>query len=191
MIKIASDLKKLEKKLTQIERKQLPYAASVALNETIKDVEKGLKRQLKKDIDRPTPFTLKAFRIKRSTKRNLVAEISIKPIQAKYLGYQIDGGTRRAKRAAPVIIPREKQRNKYGNLPRGKLRRLAGRGSLVVKNGFVGQKMARKIKPIAYLADKATYKKRFKFYERAKKTTRATLPRRLGASIRRALSTAK
>jgi hypothetical protein len=188
---IDSDIKQLIKNIDNIHKNQLPFAVSLALNETAKDVKKGVERQLRMDIDRPTPFTQKAFIIVRATKTKPTASVVIKDIQAKYLRYQIEGGKRKAKSSAPIVIPRKGNQNKYGNLPRGKLAKLKGQGKLVTINGLALQKFKNKVKPIAFFADTAEYKKRFKFYERGISTANNVIVRHLRDSITKAIRTSK
>lgn len=190
-LSIRSDLKKLTKKLTALEKKQIPFALAKAVTDTAKSVQVAVTRQLKSDIDRPTPFTQKAVGMKRATKKNPEATIFIKPIQSKYLKYQIDGGTRKATADSPVLIAREKQRNKYGNLPRNKLSRLKAQSKLIVKDRLAMQRLKRSVKPLAYFAKQAVYKPRFKFYERAKSTTQQTFKHKFKAALRQALATAR
>jgi hypothetical protein len=186
-----NDIKRLIKTVDNIHRKQLPFAVSLALNEAAKDVKKGVERQLRADIDRPTPFTQKAFLIVRATKTNPTASVVIKDIQAKYLRYQIEGGKRKAKSSGPILIPRKGNQNKYGNLARGKLAKLKGQGKLVISNGLAFQKFKNKVTPIAYFADSAEYKKRFKFYERGIETANKVIVRHLRDSITKAIRTSK
>lgn len=169
--------------------KQLTFASVLAANEIAKSVMAGVEKQLEKDIDRPTPFTKRAFKITRATKKNPVATVGIKPIQAEYLKYQISGGTRHAK---AIVIPSKGATNRYGNLPRGKLKKLEAQGKSFIADGVVVQRMKRKNKAIAYVgAKKATYKKRFKFFERARNEARVRANKHVTNSIRKALATAR
>lgn len=92
--------------------KQIPYAVSRALNDTAKDVQAELVRLLPRYLDRPTPFTEKAFAVRFSNKSHLVATIFIKPIQERYLRRQIEGG-----HGVTKIKPIDVKLNKYGNVP--------------------------------------------------------------------------
>lgn len=184
--------KELRAKIDGIIRKQMPFAISVALNDTANDVKKGVERQLERDIDRPTPFTRKAFAVQRSNKRNLTSAVFIKNIQAGYLKPQILGGKRVARKGKPILIPAyAAKKNKYGNLPRNKLKGLNAKGKLFKADRLIVQKMARKNKGVAYSAKDATYKPRFKFYERAKTTAVKSFPNRMQKALTKALLTAR
>lgn len=189
-IKVSNNLKDVKRIIKGFE-KQLPYATKLAIDETLKSVKKAVEEQLNKDIDRPTPFTKKAFQLTRAKKTALYGSVSIKPIQAEYLQYQIKGGKRKAKSKSPVIIPRKTQRNKYGNLPRGKLKKIKSRGKLIVKNGVALEALKTKLKPIAYFASEARYKKRFSFYERAAVTARKHFPVNMVQAAEKAMRTAR
>lgn len=181
------DLKRLTNYTGEI-KKQMAYATSLAINETAKDIKKGVERQLNRDIDRPTPFTQKAFYISYSNKRKLKATIGIKPIQAKYLGKQIEGG----KGDKPFsLIPKQKVRNKYGNLPRNKLSKLNAQGKTFKANGVIKQRLKKSVKDLAFVGKQATYKKRFKFFERGKKTFDSTYQLNMQSAIRKAIATAR
>jgi len=185
----SKDLDNFFKKAFKAIEKQAKFASVLAANEIAKDVQLGVGRQLKADIDRPTPFTTKAFKVNRANKTTLTSSVEIKPIQAKYLKYQIKGGTRSAK---ALVIPRKKAKNKYGNLPRGKLSKLKAQGKTYIADGLVIQQMKTKTKPLAYLTNKsAVYKKRFEFFERGHSTAKKVANRRFKEALRKALSTAK
>jgi len=115
-INVKSDIDKLKKKLTNIQHKQIPFAASQAINDTAVDAQKALKVQAPKKLDRPTRSTINSFRVKRSTKRNLTGEVFILPWAWAYLKYQIEGGTRRAS-GQGTGVPVNARLNKFGNIP--------------------------------------------------------------------------
>lgn len=186
---MADDIDKFFNKAFKKIEKQVEFASVLAANAIAADVKTGVERQLKADIDRPTPFTQKAFKITRANKRTKTATVSIKPVQAGYLKYQIEGGTRSAK---SLVIPRKKAANKYGNLPRGKLKKLKEQGKTFIADGLVLQQMKRKNKPLAYLTKKnAKYEKRFKFFERGESTAKKVASMHVKAAIKKALATAR
>ena len=89
--------------------KQIPFAASVAINRTAKAVEDAERKAISGGtFDRPKPQTAKATYVKRSTKQNLTAEIGIKSramgIPAdEYLHANIKGGARSYKRSELML----------------------------------------------------------------------------------------
>ena len=71
MFNIKGDLKPITKHLTKLQKKQMPFAAATAINDTLKQVVKAEQMQIVKRLDRPTPFTVKAFKIKWAKKHAL------------------------------------------------------------------------------------------------------------------------
>ena len=129
-ISIKSELKDLAKDLTSLQKKQIPFAASQALNDTAFQARKALRAQAVKKLDRPTRFTVNGFRVGKSTKRNLVSEVYINAEVAKYLKYQIIGGTRKAS-GKGTGVPFNAKLNKFGNIP------ARAKGLIKKKNQFI------------------------------------------------------
>jgi len=122
-ISVKTDIKALTKRLDKIQRQQIPFATSVALNNTAEFTATNLNNDTRRYLESPTPFTQKAFTLKRSNKRNLKALVFAKQIQAQYLSTQIKGGTRRPKNRA-FALPTNVKRNRYGNIGRKEVRTL-------------------------------------------------------------------
>lgn len=75
---------------------QLPFATSLALNQTARDVQLALKAQVNQSFINPTAFTRNAFVYTKSTKAHLLVEITRQP-NRHYLDIQTFGGQRRWK----------------------------------------------------------------------------------------------
>ena len=127
---IKIDTTQLERNLSSVQ-KQIPFATSKALNDTADAVAKRLTEQMDTHLDRPTPFTKRAFltgsgrfKGKRSNKRNLEAIIIADKIQNEYLALNVFGGVRTPKRKAIMIPTGKLGTNKYGNLPRSTQRQM-------------------------------------------------------------------
>ena len=118
-----SGLNKAQLWLAQIQN-QMPFAASKALNEAAKQAAKDLNQSTNQYFDRPTRFTKNAYRVSKfSNKRDLVAELSPRPIQERYLLPSIRGGIRpqrpseRRLRLSPAYRPGPDARlNASGNM---------------------------------------------------------------------------
>lgn len=87
-----------------IVKRQLPFALSKALNDTAKIIVKGLKDEMLKIFDNPTPYTVNSVSFKkRATKEDLNVKIIIKDFTGKgtapvkYLAPEIEGGSRRSR----------------------------------------------------------------------------------------------
>jgi len=96
MINIKSNIDEVIKQISIAKKEQIPYAISLAVNETAQDIATEVTEQMPRFIDRPTPFTLKAYlsasgkwKGKRANKRDLTAIIQAGEIQAEYLAFQV------------------------------------------------------------------------------------------------------
>ena len=83
---------------TRAVKKQLPFATSVALNNTGFDVREGLNKGTQGAFHKPVKFTQKAFLVKKSKKRQLIAVVYAQDAEgkdrARYLRFGTAGGTR-------------------------------------------------------------------------------------------------
>lgn len=124
---------------------QIPYATSLALNRTGKQVIEAQKEEMRRTFDRPTPYTLGGLFQTGATKQKLETRTRIKspsPAEAgqtekRYIGVQIWGG-RRLDKASEVFLKQRKllpvgyqmvpgrgvRLNKYGNVTGGYMQSL-------------------------------------------------------------------
>lgn len=170
---------KFKQRMNGIAKKDMPFVSSVALNKTAWDLKRELDKELEKSLDRPTPFTKKAVRVRNSSKKHLVAYLAIAPIQANYLRFAIHGGTRRPQGRA-LLYPVGQRVNKYGNMPRRAVSRLANspRTFSGIPRGRttpglykrVGAKGKKGLRLMVSYQSRADYKKRFDFYGVSEKT---------------------
>lgn len=186
---------------------QLPFATALSLNDLAADVKQREERRIDTTIDRPTPFTRKALFTRRATKRRLLAQVGLKDRQRDYLRLQITGGTRRPKGRA-LVVPANARLNKYGNLPRGSVKRSVARQDTFVasrskprtkhlepgiyKRARVTKKSRRsKVSMLVAFERRAKYQSRLHFGRNTDKIARAQFPRHMQRNLRRALRTAK
>ena len=90
------DLDRALKSLNSLKR-QAPFIATVAINRVADVVSKqAWPRYLKRNIDRPRPFTLKPLYVSRADrrKRPVTARVGIRRIQQRYLRPLLEGGRR-------------------------------------------------------------------------------------------------
>ncbi len=198
--------------------KQGQFAVVSALTATAKDIEQAETDGLTESLDRPSPFTLKAFGTEPATKAKPTARIFMRPIQSRYLQWQIDGGSRglkafelriRDKTVSAYQIPGDAATlDQHGNVSRADIiaiqRELnSSKGS---KRYFVGQPKGRpdlppgiyarvnnntSIEPLFIFATSATYRKRFAWSQIAQRTFNATFERNLIAALANAKRTAR
>lgn len=122
-ISISSDLDRLAQWARRIGSDQLPFATTLALTRTAKDAADALTAAMPHELDRPTPFTQKAWAFQRASKTDLTARVFAKDAQAKYLQYQVFGGNRAPTNVA-LKLPAQIKLNEFGNIPRAEIKRL-------------------------------------------------------------------
>lgn len=192
---LSKDISKLTSKLDSLGRKQLPYATSLALNQVATDAQRRAQRTMRTDLDKPTPFTIRGVRVRRSSKTRLTAEVYIQEIQASYLKYAVRGGQRRpAKRA--LVVPVKLKLNKYGNIPRKKIQTLLARDDVFVvrdsaKAGIYQRMKSGKLKMLVAFEPSANYERRWPFFEITIKEAKKRIEPAMRAALFKALSTAK
>ncbi|MBO9467050.1 hypothetical protein J7443_17535 [Tropicibacter sp. R15_0] len=194
-LRINRNTKEFSRGLNNAARKQIPFAMSVAINDVLRDVKRNWEKQLRRKLDTPTAFTMRAFRIKRATKRNLRGMVFAMSIQSDYLRWQEDGGTRQPKGRA-ILVPVRQRVNKYGNMPRGAVRRalaspkvFSGKPKGQNAPGVyrrAGTKKKPKLKLMISYEDRAKYTPRLALIAGAVKTTTARLPNALYRAMKRA-----
>lgn len=141
-VSITADIEPANRYLREVAAKQMPFAISLALNNTAKHVKEMEDREIRDVFDRPNPYTQRSVYIKYARKDELFAEVGLKDrfqaakgtSPAKYLSPQVLGGGRSLKRfevalrAAGVlpsgmfVVPGEAAKlDVYGNIQRGQI----------------------------------------------------------------------
>lgn len=138
MFRLEYDDRALIRNLSNLEKKQLPFATMLALNDSMFDVREAWKQAMPEVFDQPTPFTRNAVRYKRARKDNLVAEVFLRNESgtstppSRYLLPEVEGGEREEKPFEHLlreqgiigmdefIVPAKGfPLNAYGNVPGG------------------------------------------------------------------------
>jgi len=133
----------LGRQLTDLERSQLPFAASQAANKVAFEIRERWKQRAPQVFDRPTPLTKNAALYRKATKERPYAEIFIRDEAfkgtppSKYLFTEVEGGTRRRKGFERLlqgkglmspsqfaVMGRGARPNQYGNVPAGQVTKL-------------------------------------------------------------------
>ncbi|MBP0492182.1 hypothetical protein [Roseomonas indoligenes] len=120
------DMRSMTRGLDDVARKQAPYAMARALTDSAQAARVAVSRDLPRVFEKPTPFTRNAVTIKAARKTDLTARVFVKTKQAEYLAIQETGGTRTPRKRA-LVLPAAIQRDQYGNIPRGGVRRVSNR----------------------------------------------------------------
>ena len=135
-----ADVRAFQEKLKEVENRKVPMAARWALNDVAFEVLKENRALMQRVFDRPTPFTLNAFFVRKATLDNLSAVVERKTAQAgrHFLEVQSDGGPRKMTGVERLMTQRLKysgviqavlptkhlKRNQYGNVSPGLLNRI-------------------------------------------------------------------
>lgn len=155
-VKLRTNLRVFERGLDEFHRRQVPFAAAMAITDMAKGVQGDIVESMKTTFDRPTPYTQRATYVKAARKSDLTAFVGIREFSGKgtpawkYLGPQAQGGARRQKRferrlastnaAAPYALPGEgAQLDSYGNMSRGQISKIL---SAVGALGDTGQNLS-------------------------------------------------
>lgn len=198
------DVKALQRDLDNFARKQVPFAASQALNAVARKVQAAQRENMQKVLDRPTPFTLNAVSVKPSTKATLTATVFVKDIAAAYLLPYEQGGKNKLNSRA-LIKPVAQKVNQYGNLARTAVKRLATKkgvfvGKVQTKSGLVDgvwqrtkpvRGKAAGLKLLVKFQDANDAKPRLGYGDVARKTVAASFRRELDAALTKAMKSAR
>lgn len=125
-IDIRDNIREVTKGLSRTQRKQIPYAASRAINDILYPLAK---KELPKEMDDAfqdgaTPFTKRAFRYTKSNKKNLSAIVFAGDKQDEYLKFMVEGGIRFPKNRTLIVSTKNSKLNKFGNIPKGTLNKM-------------------------------------------------------------------
>ena len=134
-ISVVANTKQLTKHLNRIQKKQIPFATSKALNDVAFDARSYVQKSLPRRLDRPTKGIISSVQVQKSKKKNLVATVGFAGLgfkstkwsesPAEIMRRHIKGGTRTPQgKAIPVPIARNLKLNKFGNMPRTKIKTL-------------------------------------------------------------------
>lgn len=200
-------------------RKQIPFAIAQAMTYVVRKIEGAQKVAMQRNLDNPTPFTVKSVRRKGARKTDLTAKVFVMNTAAAYLEPFETGGVHKLNGSA-LLNPKDIKLNKYGNLPRNKLSSLKSKENTFIgdiggingvwqrkkaKKGKKGRKRLqrspngtrrnRKKQPMPKLlirfGDALPVEPVLGYQDRAMKMTQALLPQEINRAIAEAIRTAK
>ena len=200
-------------------RKQIPFATAQAMTAVVRKIEDAQKVAMQRNLDNPTPFTVKSVRSKGARKTDLKAKVFVMNTAAAYLEPFETGGVHKPNGSA-LLNPKDIKLNKYGNLPRNKLSSLKSKentfiGDISGVNGVWQRKKAKKGKkgrkrlqrspngtrrdrkkqPMPKLlirfGDALPVEPVLGYQDRAMKMTQALLPQEINRAIAEAIRTAR
>tara|TARA_R100000655_G_scaffold86308_1_gene126310 strand:+ start:118 stop:753 length:636 start_codon:yes stop_codon:yes gene_type:complete len=208
-INVRTNVKEVTKGLNKIQRKQIPFATSVALNKTGVLVLVGLQRTAAKTFEGgATPSTLRALKPPKglkgkrhniifSTKKDLRTTIFLPDWAANYLKYQIDGGVRKTSGDGTGVPTKNKRLNKYGNIPGRKSGLKKGKKQFIANiKGIDGVwerygSGGRSVRLLIAFESNPSYRKKFSYFETATTMAKVHFKRKLKLAINQALRTAR
>lgn len=176
--------------LRKLGRERMNIAIAAGVNRTMVQMDRKLKLEMARTLDRPTPFTLNATGMYKADRNRLQATLFIKRIQAGYLQYAIKGG-----RLPTVLEPIEVRTDRHGNIrgKRGGMAKIAsmGRNRFVATiNGITGVwqrygPKARKLKLLVKASEDRPRAPRWDFYSIGERVARERLQRDVREAIQR------
>ncbi|EOZ5674183.1 hypothetical protein ACQSMR_000933 [Morganella morganii] len=200
-------------------RKQIPFATAQAMTAVVRKIEDAQKVAMQRNLDNPTPFTVKSVKSRGAKKSDLKAKVFVMNTAAAYLEPFETGGVHKLNGSA-LLNPKDIKLNKYGNLPRNKLSSLKSKentfiGDISGVNGVWQRKKAKKGKkgrkrlqrspngtrrdrkkqPMPKLlirfGDALPVEPVLGYQDRAMKMTQALLPQEINRAIAEAIRTAR
>jgi hypothetical protein len=141
-ISVKHDLDAFLRRLTDVEKQEVPFVTAYALTKTAQDIKDEEVKVMARVFDRPTRFTLNALFVKPATKQHLKSHVLFKEgfgsIPAwHYLGPQVEGGSRVKKsheraleragilKSSEFVVPGQGfPLDAQGNMPGGMLTRI-------------------------------------------------------------------
>lgn len=139
-INVLVDTKRLEDKLTALERQHVPSATRLALTRTVVKTRRTVQQYMQLTLDRPTPYTLRGVLFKTAERNDPVAEVFLRDeatkgtAPAQYLANLVKGRQRGQKRFERALAatgrlgrneaaePAKAMRlNRYGNVPASRI----------------------------------------------------------------------
>jgi hypothetical protein len=133
MIDIRSNIKEIERRLSALAWKQVPFATSQALNALGRTTIKMEQANEQKELDKPKPFTTGALRLIGASKGRQYVTIRMLDATARYLAPYQDGGKNTLNgKALLKPVGAMTSLDQFGNLPRSLLRQLKGRSDVFI-----------------------------------------------------------
>ena len=202
-IKIETNIKRVVKQLNVIERQQIPFAASLAINQTLgmgkskgKALDGVLGREMNKRLDRPMKRTTKAFYRKSANKKYLSGTLGFYDWASAFMEFLVFGGTRATGKNIPIPYKQNARLNQYGNITGKKSGLIKKKAQFFgdmkgVKGVFERGKKDEKPKLIIGFKKSVNYKPIFPFYEIAGRYIGFTFPKKFNEALTKALRSAR
>lgn len=220
MITIKADVADTVRYLSDLQKKQVPFACSRALNAVAKDVKTAEQQEMQTVFHAPRPYTLNSLFIRKyARKTDLTAIVDFKDGSGgrsaeKYLHAQIWGGSRRQKAVESFLIGRKLmpggmkavpgaiKLDRHGNISMAAFRRLVagvdtGTHFVLHKRrgklepGLYRRFKRGKVKPMLIYVSGVSYTRRFKYFDTARRTVQSKYRGHFDRELQHALATAR
>lgn len=215
---IKIDSKAVQKQLSDMSR-QIPFALATAVNDLAFKVMRAENEGMVDLFASPRPFTQKATQVeKRASKTDLLAVVSLRPAQERYLlPYETGGEHAVIGNGGRLLVPVDGPVDRYGQIPKGMLAKLLARPDVFAgtvkgiagiwqrsakgshsngsRRGKAGpDRQANKnvgLKLLYVWKSNTDVTKRLGFVERARQVVAAEGPDAIAAAVQRAIRTAR
>lgn len=117
-MRIKVDVSEATKYLNSIAAKQLPFATSLAINETAKRVQEAQREEVKKHMKIRRPWVLQGVKIIAWARKNMLSAIITIDAERDFLAKFEDGGMKRP-RGEHIAVPDSVRRTKADIVSRG------------------------------------------------------------------------
>lgn len=183
-------------------KRQIPYALSRSINETLYSGRIEQQKQVDKYFDGgATPFTKRGFRYTKATKNRLIGTLYIDATRAGYMRLMIQGGIDTPeKRALVQPVLKNTRVNKYGNLTRGRVRTLLSspdvfsgvpKGTNRPAGIYRRTRNGRGLRMMIAYESTRSVNAKYPAYTIAAKHSKSVLPKRFNTNLANAIRTAR
>lgn len=129
-VTISSNAEDIGKAISDMVRKQIPYATAQAVNALAKQVKLYEQKNLLEKFPSATPFTVSSVSMTYAKKTDPTATVFMKPIATNYMRPYEEGGRHWLGQKKGLLVPKGQPTNTYGNLPERTIEQLKGRGDV-------------------------------------------------------------
>ena len=194
---VRADVKATKKNLSRIQKRQIPFATSNAINRTAFDGQRELKKQAGIKFILRNRFVESGFFVIKASKRKLTARVLVGKGR-EFLSYQVFGGTKTGQ--GSIAIPVKIRSNPRQKITRGKKPRavLAKPRHFIATIGTgqrgIFRRRTKKRLPISRVFDleqSVKIKPRFPFFKIVGGIVKSKFKRHLEQSLKEALRSAR
>ncbi|CAE6862582.1 hypothetical protein R75461_08065 [Paraburkholderia nemoris] len=126
-ISVTSNVDAVSHRVSTLAYRQLPFAEARTVTELAKLAAVAEKAAIPQVFDNPTPFTVNSLAVQAARKELPIACVYIRDRAAQYLALYEFGGVQFLGGKPADLVPVAAAVNRYGNLPRGTIRKYMNR----------------------------------------------------------------